>query len=404
MNEQHQFINYGAAEQELQRRAQIAQALQAQAMSPIKDYSRGALTSKVSPMEVLAKLVQGYVGGRASKTVGEEQGKLKQRMHQEYAKELDDFYRNSTDREVMFLEETGPDGQPVTRVEKGDPRAAIFQALASQNPLMQQFAQERAKKLGDLKEVGGIVYDPLTRETVQLGGQRPQLVTRGGDLYEVNPSTGQLKKLDNSPRINVNTNVLTKGQSELFVGRAKAANEDLARTEEAAQKAQKTLGTVARLREITDTYSGPTASPAMWLGQLANSMGIKVDEKRLANSETFRSEATRMWLELMNEAGGARGLTEVESLRVERALPQLIQTPAGRQQMLDMIEARGMETIQAAQAKQKAMMQAAQADDPNLYFQAIGELGLPQFNAIIPESIQDSGGQSGKVIKWEDLQ
>jgi len=368
----------------------MAEMLMAQAAQPLQaPQTRGNLDAPISPMAVLGQLAQAYAGGFGSRKVAEAAEARETGLAQEYAQGIEAYLRQAQGGQVVDLEgQKGPDGSyPMTEVP-GDRRAAVLQALASRNPLLREFGQKEWERLGEMKEVGGVLYDPMTMETQQLRGQAPQLESINGDLYERNPTTGALKKLDNAPKMSVSVGgpqvIMGKGQTKLAESMASEAVKDVQEANKQAGEAAKTLDAINRLQEVQNTYSGPLAPASVWLGQLADSVGLSTDKERLANSETFNSEATQIWLGVMNSVGGARGLTETESNRIAKALPSLVQTQEGRQQILQMMTTAAEQARRTAEIKSNALIRAGQAEDPTVYFQSLKEAGLPAYTPAPP--------------------
>ena len=76
---------YAAEQMDIQRKQKLAQLLQQQAMSPIEQGATpaGGFTPRTSPLQGLAKIMQGYVGQQREKGAQTQQTELAQRMQQE---------------------------------------------------------------------------------------------------------------------------------------------------------------------------------------------------------------------------------------------------------------------------------------------------------------------------------
>lgn len=448
MAKEVKLYDYDTEEESLKRRQAILDSMRQSASQPLGLVQAGGMSAAPGLGSVLGKLGQQFLAQYGDKKLKEERAGLAERSREDMRKGFEGFYRTAEGYEAPSMAMApGPDGKPATQKVPGDKRRAIFEALASGHPVLRQFAMQQLEQEGkggitakdllgiaaptsvfenpndpskwrgkrDIGEVGGTIYDKDKLETVQLGGARPEQRMINGDLYEVSPSTGQFKKLDNAPKISTNVSVggpnviMGKGQTKLSEALANAAVQDTQTANQQAQAANQALSAIHRLKEVSNSYQGPLAPAAVWMGQLADSLGIPVDKQKLANSETFSSEANQMWLSAMNAAGGARGLTEVESNRIARALPSLLQTREGREQMFKMIESRALESQAIAKKKHEALTAAGRAEDPALYFQALGEAGLGPYEAppqVLGSPAQPSqlpGVGGAKVIKWEDL-
>ncbi len=409
----------------IKRKQAIADALQQSALAPLQMPTQPGV--KLSGVNVLAKLLEGYVARKKSDEAKADRMALSQRYGDELKSGLEQYYKTMQGYEAPSLAlAPNADGSPQMVKVPGDRKKAIFDALASNHPVLRDLALSQLKEEGknqltpkDLLSIatpesvlanitnpaawkpkrelkafapGEVLLDSSGNYAIpgNPSGQQPfGLKTIGGDLYQTSP-TGY-KKLDNAPKVTVGGPIinLQKGQSKLFEGRAEAANKDLAEAEQVARAGQTVLSAVNRMRQVNNTYQGPTAGIAMRIGQLAKAMGIPVDEKRLANSETFESESAQIWLQAMNLAGGARGLVKEESERIAQAVPSLIHTQQGREQLFAMLEARVKESQELVKLKQRAMQKAATADNPNIYFEELANLGggtVPPVPGNIPSN------------------
>ena len=76
---------YASEQMDIQRKQKLAQLLQQQAMTPIEQGATpaGGFTPRTSPLQGLAKVMQGYVGQQREKGAQTQQTELSQRMQQE---------------------------------------------------------------------------------------------------------------------------------------------------------------------------------------------------------------------------------------------------------------------------------------------------------------------------------
>ncbi len=431
--------DYESEQQRIARQRQLADALMQGGLSPSRQIDRTAAGGRAiafTPLEGIADIVQVLAGKRKTGQADEQQQALTQRYRDDLVKGMEQFQTTSEGVRVPDLAPrvgVDPRNPPMIQQQAPNPRKAVLDALSSNHPVLREMAMQELRKKPEtlsakdllqyatpearadmvrmgaagfkpaqekLAEVGGVVYDPTKREVVPLGGPKPTQATVNGDLYEQNPSTGQWRKLDNATKVNVNASptVLNKGQSKLSEEWAKMAVADLGEAQKSAQSAQNALVGVAKMKSLQNTHQGPLAPAALWVAQIADTAGIPVDKAKLSNSETFSSESTRMWLDLMNQAGGARGLVKEESEKLAASLPNLVQSPQGRAELLGMIEARARNSMSQAAAKQKAMEAAGRADDPGVYFRALREAGLPQ---VMPQNPEVPGqGAAPRVRRW----
>ena len=365
-----------------------------------------------TPLTAVGQVVSAYLGQQQQDQLAKDEEGLKKQYNQGLQTEVERYMGKKFGKpgEMQQLP-AGQAGPPqLVGAETADPKRAAIEAVVSSYPQLQALGMADLKSLAaagidvekllpyaaaesipgmiqdgasafrpkqNTKTVGDIVYDDQGR-VVQLKGAQPETETIGGDFYQRSPSTGGLRKLDNATKVTVSpqVNVVNKGTSALAEKLAGTAAKDFEAASEAAQSAKHTLDSIAKVRSLGDTFTGPAANAAMFVGQLANAMGAKVDTAKLANSETLESESAQLWIQLMNQAGGSRGLVKEESDRIARSVPSLVHTPQGRQQLLQMLEDRAQKTVSAAERKRAALIRAGQADDPTKYFEDVTAGGL----------------------------
>lgn len=379
VNSGHQFIS----PQAIARQKALAEMMLKQGQQPLEAPQSGRLAAPISPLAVLGSLVNSYFGASGLRKAGEMEEQREQQLSQDYAQGIQEYLRRSQGGQEVDLEgQLGPDGSVPMKDVPGDRRGALLQAMMSQNPRLQEFAQKEWERLGDTREVGGVLYDPMTMETQQLQGRGPQLERVGGDLYERNPTTGALKKLDNAPKTTVNVSgpsiAFPKSQTKLAEAMGTNIASDVQESAVAAQGAQRLLATLDRMEEIGEGYSGPLATFATRLGQLGSSLGLAVDTEKLANSESMASEAMQLWLAVTGSLeGGMRGITEIESNEIRNNLPTLLQTPEGRQRVFGNLRRAALDGIETGRIKQEAAINAMRAGDEGLYYEALSQAQLP---------------------------
>lgn len=244
-------------------------------------------------------------------------------------------------------------------------------------PAMLTQGQAGFKPKAELKafQPGEVVLDAGGRVFTPQGpqGQGPVsgpgwgTTSINGDLYQ--QSTTGLKKLDNAPKVTVNNSVLNKGQSALAAKLADVVTDDYKLSATSTQSAKNSLDALAKMRSLGPTFTGPTANAAVFVSGLADALGVQVDKRKLAASETFEAESAQAWINMMNQAGGSRGLVKEESDRIARAVPALIHSQQGREQLMQMIEDRAKKTIELGERKRQALIRAGKADSPSSYFE-----------------------------------
>lgn len=369
----------------------------------------------------IGKVVNAYSADKSQKALDADSAALGQKYQAGQTDAINSY--NTTRQGTPAVQGAQPgDGvgpvQELSPAVDGDPRQAAINAVISGYPGLKELGQADLKSLGegqvgvkdllkytatdkipDLVRRGVAGFVPKTEygtvdgtlynqggsgapTTVALGGAQPTLVEKGGDLYQKSPTTGGLKKLDNAPKVTVHnsTTVVNKGVNKLAENLADIASKDFEISTQGAQSAQRSLDAVVKIRSLGATYTGPTATPAVFAAGVAQAMGLQVDTAKLANAETLASETTKLWLEAMNAAGGARGLVKEESEEIRKSLPGLIQSPAGREKLLSFIEDRAGKSITLAGQKRTAIIKAGEAGNPGAYFRDVTDgplLGVP---------------------------
>lgn len=246
--------DYEAQQGDINRRRKLMDAMMAMSLQGPQTPQSGNLVAGTNPMAALATVLQAHLANKGGKKLDAQQGELSKRYSDDLRQGMEQFYRTSEGQQYQSGVMLPQNGQLQTVTEAPNPRKAVLDAIGSNHPVLQQFgmsqleAQQKAglepkdllpyatpesiqemisggmlgfkPKQADLKEVGGILYDPSTRNVAQLGGRDPTVETVGADLYERNPSTDQLKKLDNAPQTTINNNMNAESAFQRAFGQA----------------------------------------------------------------------------------------------------------------------------------------------------------------------------------------
>ena len=131
------FTDYGAAQQDIERRRKLAEALQMQAYQPLESQGMaGGAPIPISPYAGLAKMLNAYVGATGQKRAGEESQALAGRRQQALSEALGGMPRAQTrDLNVVGMDDEGN---------------AMPPALQTTQPTM----QDNAAWLGKLGSIG----------------------------------------------------------------------------------------------------------------------------------------------------------------------------------------------------------------------------------------------------------
>jgi hypothetical protein len=325
---------------------------------------------------------------------------------------------------------------------KPDPRAAVVQAMTSQFPELRAVGAAGMQGLNknvltpkDILAVSGAdlpsriaaattgdptKLQPEAKKPLVVNGQivDPTTYQAKGDFrttYEApyigdhgtllqKDSTGKVDSVDKAPKVNVSNNstTLVKGQKAGMEAWSKEAADTVKSLSTEARNAVKTLSSMKQMEGLIKggTYAGPLADAAVFFSGLGKQFGVPVDEAKLNNSATFASEATRMWVSLMQASGGARGLVKEESDRLMASLPSLSQTPQGRRQIMSVIEQGAKQSIRDAQTASKEYGEALRTEDPSKFTFGLSQTMLPNTtpNGPAPGSVSPPGGPPPGVM------
>lgn len=116
----------------------------------------------------------------------------------------------------------------------------------------------------------------------------------------------------------------------------------------AATNAARIDAKLAEMEEATKrgTFTGAMAPNATGAAQFMSSFGINVKPEVLANTRTFQAASNQLVLDFMASNGGARGFTEKETQILQDAFPKIIDSPAARAQIAQLLRNRGKQDVQ----------------------------------------------------------
>lgn len=311
---------YSLEAQQLADRKEMANVLLASSLAPIETPQAGGSVAKISPLAVLGKLAQAGVGNYQRGNLRDEQAKLGERYNADLASGMERYALHAQGG----LEKLPEGVQGPERTLPPDPKAAMYEALASKHPVLQQMGQTQlAKSLEppEIGEVGGTLYNKRTLETMKLKGEQPQLIMHNGDLYEVNPSTGQRKKLDNAPKVSTTIN-MPKGESEfdkrLGQKQAEALDEDVKLHLGASEAVEGVRAGQKLLAEGINT--GMFANVKQGFDKAGASVtGNAEAQARAARTETFKAYIGDIVIPRLKEFGGNDSNEELRYLQAVNA-------------------------------------------------------------------------------------
>lgn len=428
-----------------QRRRKLLEAMEQQNISaPIVGSDSGYALG-----QALTKLGTAAVLRESGKDVDNREIEGKHAYNQQLSAAVKSFMEKSQGAPGMHELAPGLAGPQVPPIE-ADPQAAIIEAMTSRLPEMQGLG--KAQMMAQLQREKENFQNPITvmgpdgkPQLVQFGnrgsarpiqGMQPtpevmavgnrvvnkldptqvkadfseqwsEPFSQGGDLYQRNLGSGQIRKLDNASKVNVNTSVspIIQGQKAGMGEWAKLAGQAVSEMAANARQSVQTMSSLNQMEELNKSglNTGPLATPAGFVQGLAHSVGIPIDTAKLSNSQAFESEATRAWAAMMQANGGARGLVKEESEKIAASLPSLTQSPEGRAKIIAVLRMKAEQDIKDAQTASKEYSSALQSDDPAKFTFGLGQAQLPntQPRPAVPGVAQPTG-QSGGAIPWSE--
>lgn len=333
----------------------------------------------------LAKVATAAITGRRGRELDAEASALEGRRTEELGQEARQILDLQTGRpgEIGTVGDFEGLGGSMTPPTPADPRAAVLAALTSRFPALQEFGKSGLAGLSKPETFG----QPSTfrgpdgkLQSVRFGNRGSTLPVQGvtpferptvvgdrvvdpaapgqvladfrerfgepfkqeGDLFQTD-TRGKVFKLDNAPKVTITNqlpadrNADKKFLETLGVKRA----EQFTKAEERAVDASRAKGIVTQMRELDaqGVNSGPLANVATTLAALADATGVPVDKARLANSEVFQQQFAKQIAAVMLNGSIGRSMTDADRERFEQSIPRLLQSPAGRAQIYQIIEA-----------------------------------------------------------------
>lgn len=431
-----------ARQQSLARRQKLLDAMQQSNLgSPIQ--------GQYGLAQALAKIGTAYFLNKSGKDVDAAQAQTSKDYSTALDGELNDYLQRRSgtpgqtlsDDQASALMNDNVDPGALREPVKADPRGAVVRAMTSRFPEMQKLGgaefqglvkQEAPLTPKDLLTLNG--FDPKSRLTAAMGGGLQALQPESefmnvdgrvvdkrdptkvaadyrerygetfvidGDRYQMD-SRGQLKKLDNAPKVTVNssTRVINAGQKAGMEQWAKGAADTVKALGEQARAAEGALTSLSQLEALSNsgTFTGPTSGPAMWLGQLANAAGMRVDPNKLSNSEAFNSVAADAAQKIIGQYGGNRGVTKEEAEQIRMIVPQLTHSPQARMQLTGILRGMANRSIENFQKANSAFNSAIKAEDPELF--NFGGVMLPNTQGVPPQPGAAPAGGAPVVKNW----
>lgn len=439
--------DYDIEQQNLARRQQIAEAMQQGALAPMGPTEVvSGMAVRRSPLEGIAKILQAYMASKSMGKVREDQVALGNRYREDLKTGMSQFMEgmNAQPGQPTAIEDEsgGHTGPAMTPVDvQAAKRSAILNAIASNHPVLQQLGMSQMNQLGKDRltmkdvfdkadpttqqrlaqqsgieftparqkplEVNGMLIDPTSLKVLKAEGEPPKHIQLNGDYYEINPTTGQYKKLDNAPKLSINGPLATanagqkKGMETIF----SKASDHVAKLGETAAASTELKQSLAELRNLESQgiNSGVVAPAQTWVQNFAQSVGIPLSPEqtaKLGSSEGFNSVATQLWQNVISKSGGNRGVTKEEAAELKNITPQLANSPQARVRMMAILERAADRSIAQHKTAHTALMRAIQADDATQIPPELFSAFAPE--PTTPQPATQPGPQAGKPIvrRW----
>jgi hypothetical protein len=402
--------DYESEQQRIARQRQLADALMQGGLSPSRQIDRTAAGGRAiafTPLEGIADIVQVLAGKRKAGQADEQQQALTQRYHNDLVKGMQQFQTTSEGVRVPDLAPrvgVDPANPPMIQQQAPNPRKAVLDALSSNHPVLREMAMQELRKkpepgvsakdllqyadpssipdiaargvagfkpkAGEIRNVNGILYNDRG-EVVQLKGPQPTLGNVRGTITQVSPSTGLHDPLDKATRVNVNASpkVVMGGQKAGMEAYFKNAANQVDKLGQVAGNAQSLLSAIDTLESLHNAgvNSNMTSGLVTAAQNLGQSLGMKVDAAKLANTEAAKSVLTELWQRAVSQYGGNKGVTKDEAMEVKRLTAMLEYSPEARAKIFQIQRDAAARQIAAYSNANRSFAEAAAADDPRLF-------------------------------------
>jgi len=354
------------AAQSAMRNRQIAEAMMAKGMQPAQlNRPTGPIAPRHSVLEALAPMAQAYMGKMGIQSSDQQLQDLATKSQEGLRSELDQYFNlregdNANPREAVVRAMTSPykslravGTQELAQMGK---QTLLPKDLAE---MAKQFTPESVAKFMVTRDPRALQHNPKFENfnntiynvnqpganggPAAIGpagspvwGEPYKAPSAGGgeDWYQKNSATGEVRKLDNAPRITNNNNgsPINMGQRKIVESLANKAVDHLDNLGRANQSGNDIMISLQNMESADQQgiYGNVTGPGVQFIQNLSQALKVPVDAKKLANTEGYNMETTKLWMKMIDEAGGARGLTKEETAELKKTLPQQMNSPAGR--------------------------------------------------------------------------
>lgn len=319
--------DYDAQAQDLARRQKIAEAMQAQSLSPMELPQQAGV--RASPLAAVAKIVQAYVANKQMGDLKGERQSMADRYKTEGQEGLQRFFDTITPKSVPldnFAGEEGPLQTPDpatagTFTQPGNQRKAVLEAMASNHPMLQQIGAAQLpgllkgspskdhvinNKLVRVPEGGGptVLGDFNDPKVKELWGPVEE-VGKGPDGKPItgqkNLETGQIRFTPAGTNVKVETNVGDKSGVKFGEELGKARAKQISDSYDKVKDVPQTLTTLndAATNLAAGIKSGALGEVQLTIAKLGKSLGIGNGDPQMANTETFRASMAQSVLAIL---------------------------------------------------------------------------------------------------------
>jgi len=383
---------YERARMEAERRAALAEMLEAQAYQPLNVNQ----PAPIAPSQGLAKVLKSYMGAyekrkareAEEKARGKETETAEQIMGRLMGRELPEFEPDeeiraanqaaeaeriagiradiepsiARQRETGQLEEVMPTAQYTRDPEEalrlaGTPagqgalqRNQVLAGLLARS--VEQPAQEEfyapvvgaEGKYVQFGKRGGTRASDIAAPAPAPAAVTTTTIMKDGKPTVIDARTGNVIGEGVPPAPGTVVNLDTKGSQlgqELYLKKIDSL-------EGPARNAGRILGQVNAMDEATKrgTFTGSMAPTAIGAAQFLSSFGLQVKPEILANSRAFEAASSRLVLDFMAANGGARGFTEKETAILQDAFPKIVDSPEARQQIAELLRDKALQDVE----------------------------------------------------------
>lgn len=411
-------LDYDLERQNLLRKQAIAEALYQRATTPGQMPLQGAVQAKINPLALLFK-------GLTAKGYYDDMQKAEDRQKDlsvKYASESEAGLRSIVDAMSGKSSGSGPMADPNAAFQTKTPKDAILEAMVSPISEVRSMGMELFKGMREgsisakdalghfdptsvIKYPGnpemwqpkhefmnagdfGLVDTSSGKPTsVDLGPIQTEAI--GGDLYQVYPN-GKRVKLDNAAKVNVTQ--VGSGAGETAYSKAFGEVTGKAHADLLGQvpEAQRTLALAADLEKLNMTApEGPGAPASQFLAQLATELGLRVNASGMVAGEKMQALLSKEISKYLTAGGGVgRSMTDEDRKRIEQQWPQLANSRAGRQEIINQMKFFAEGVLDQARQIQEGLKETM-PEMSRLY-----TLGATPGRAAAPQSISASSTTS----------